>query len=170
MEVFQNKLDFSLKFKFFLLNNFKVFTKIKKGSVLTSRKNYTKLFFFFFWFFFLSLKKIYGLKNYSFKFSFLKKKQACNNFLKSPGRFKMARNQLSFHNFVFFLHVFFCIYSINNQKQKNFFYFIYFLPTFLFTETNFCYLQSTSVALDLSQRLSLLKNKFYFFFKNFFNK
>ena len=163
MEVFQNDLDFSLKFKFFSLNNLKNFRKTKDNNILKSRKNYTKLFFFFFWFFFFNLKKIYILKSYSFNFSFIKKKQACHNFLKSPGRFKMARNQLSNHSFIFFLHVFFSLAFNKAAQQSNFFELVCFLPLFLFSETNFCYLQSTLFFLDLTRRLVLLKNKLYFF-------
>ena len=117
------------------------------------KKNFTKFFFFFFFFYFYFFKKHQLLSYFFYDLKltcyFLKKKENVLNFLKSPNRFKMARNQLSFYkNSVklrfdfFFLNTSDIITSNHNHNYYCFFLSFKSLPFSEIFESNFFFLKN----------------------------
>lgn len=146
---------FNTKTQYFILgalaNNF--FDIAKKKAVYSARlRNTTKNLFYYFWFFKQYLNSF--LKNVAVSsFSFCMKLVSLNtsspifNLLKSPNRFKGARDQLSILTKRICMHITCSLLFVNNLENlvlfdllsffffKNFFYFFFF-------ESNFGYLTS----------------------------
>ena len=156
MEVIQkNKLQLNLKI--LGLNNLSLFQKKKKASFvnfysdfvvkksnLVLKKNTTKLVFYFLWFFFFfNLNTI--LTN--FKYSCYSKSSTLLNFLKSPNRFKMARNQLKFSNKILYVRLTFFTFL----SSCNFFNYFLNKSAIFFFESNFCYIVNSEVILTKHQ-------------------
>ena len=139
--IYYKNINFSLKVYSLIATDF----SLKKFSNTTacnySQKNFTK-FIFYFLFFFIYFFKSSSLNNVNFKlnttFFFLKKKNNTLNFLKSPNRFKMARNQLTQYKNCFKINI--CIYS-TSQFFFNFYSF-FFLPFAAIFESNFFFLKT----------------------------
>lgn len=117
------------------------------------KKNFTKFFFFFFFFVFFFLKKNKFSNNFNYDFSlsyyFFKQKSTVFNFLKSPNRFKMARNQLSFYKNSVKLQ--FSFFFLPSSKDSFFFrnYIFFFglksLPFCELFESNFFFLKNIKI-------------------------
>ena len=126
----------------------------KKAEFFYLKKNMTKLLFFVF---FLLPKQFFCFNVLRLAFSFLNDGRAQNNFLKSPGRFKMARNQLS----VFAKNIVLVVYVKTNTLLDNkALLLLANMSVFFFCfDSNFTPLLLLRLSVPASFLFDLLKNK-----------